>query len=253
MDAPPFEVVLADNGSTDGAIAAALARTDGLVLRVVDASQRRGQTHARNRGVAEAAADKLLLLDQDDAVSDRYVAVMAAALDDHEAVAAAMDRTRLNPDGWSAVRDLAQCTALPTDPVPWGYGCTLGLRRETFEAVGGFDTSLYVAAEDIDLCLRLAELGVTLTYVPEAVVHYRFPHRARSLYRQGRRYGVGGVVLARKHGLALPSAPTIARRTVAAAVGWVRGRGTPRGAAFAFVLGRNVGYVEGALGRRPGS
>lgn len=42
VDAPPFEVVLADNGSTDGAIAAALARTDGLVLRVVDASQRRG-------------------------------------------------------------------------------------------------------------------------------------------------------------------------------------------------------------------
>src|SRR4051812_42896987 len=86
--AEPFEIIVADNGSTDG--------TRGVVfrhqahfphLRIVDASARRGSACARNVGARMAAGDKLAFCDADDEVAPRWVAAISEALDRHDFVA----------------------------------------------------------------------------------------------------------------------------------------------------------------------
>jgi N-acetylglucosaminyl-diphospho-decaprenol L-rhamnosyltransferase len=50
------------------------------------------------------------------------------------------------------------------------------LRREAFDAVGGFDPSYFMYCEDMDLCRRLAEGGWRNVYVPTAVITHQGGH-----------------------------------------------------------------------------
>ena len=52
--------------------------------------------------------------------------------------------------------------------VPWATGAFLVLRREAFDAAGGFDERQWLYAEDMDLCWRLKRAGYHVRYVPEA-------------------------------------------------------------------------------------
>lgn len=52
-------------------------------------------------------------------------------------------------------------------------GAFMAVRREAFEAVGGIDTVMGVAHSDIDFCLKLRELGLTIRYLPSIeAIHY---------------------------------------------------------------------------------
>jgi glycosyltransferase involved in cell wall biosynthesis len=247
-----FEVLVSDNGSTDGSIAVAHEFDDRLHLRVLNASEQRGQTYARNVGAAASSGDSLVFLDQDDVIGPGYLSAMVGALGEHELVAARVDTERLN-EGWVAsTRELAQSTRLPQATLPWAYGCALGIRRALFEQLGGFDTGLYVAAEDVDLCWRAAKLGVELAFVSDAVLSYRFPDTYRGLFRQGRRYGIGQIEVNRKHGVPRDAFTTWLRPALGAlrliAVGdhGERGRGC-------FILGRKLGMIEGGVRYRRNS
>lgn len=54
----------------------------------------------------------------------------------------------------------------------WLSGACLLLRRDAFEAVGGFDESYFMFFEDTDLCWRLNPAGAGCVYVPDAVVQH---------------------------------------------------------------------------------
>src|SRR5437764_14714569 len=71
-----FEVLVCDNGSTDGSVSLAGSFADRLDLRVIDASARRGPTYARNMGAALAVAPSLVFLDHDDAAMPGYLEAM---------------------------------------------------------------------------------------------------------------------------------------------------------------------------------
>lgn len=59
----------------------------------------------------------------------------------------------------------------------WAHGALLLLRRNDFERVGGFDESLWMYAEDLDLCWRLRRAGRHVLYAPQAVAEH---HEAAS-------------------------------------------------------------------------
>jgi len=58
----------------------------------------------------------------------------------------------------------------------WLSGSFMLLRREAFEAVGGFDPTYFMYCEDMDLCRRLAEAGWSSVYVPSAVITHQGGH-----------------------------------------------------------------------------
>ena len=92
----PWEVIMADNGSSDDSRRIAEAFAAKLPLRIVDASQRRGAAHARNFGVLKAIGDVVVFCDSDDEVGEGFLAAMGRALRQHELVACRFDFARLN-------------------------------------------------------------------------------------------------------------------------------------------------------------
>ena len=204
------DVVISDNGSTDGT--QALARTfisqlPGLI--VVDSSAVRGAAHARNVGVEVATGEAILFCDGDDVVGPGWLPAMEAALVDHPFVAARLEHRLLNSWTFGFFGE-PQRESLPnTEPpfLPFAWGGTIGVRRDLHLAIGGFDESLR-AGDDCDYSYRVQLAGAALHFVPDAVVHYRHRQSLPEIFRQSRRFGHSSAVLLgryRDRGMQRPS------------------------------------------------
>ena len=126
----------------------------------------------------------------------------------------------------------------------------LGVRRQPFLAIGGFDAQLPGGPEDIDLCWRHALAGAELTVVANAVLFKRHADSFRSIFQQSRGYGRSGPLLYLKYrtlGMPRRSGKAALRHWVGAfkALGAVRDRAQL--AAWVDVAGRHVGQVEGCI------
>lgn len=241
--AQPFETVVADNGSTDDSVAIARSFEREMTVIIADASSRRSHGFARNVGARTARGDYLVFLDADDVVAPGYVSALAAALDGAEFVAARMESDRLN-EGWRrSARTLPQTSGLPGGDVPWAYGGTLGMRRTTFERLGGFAEDL--AAEDVDFGIRAHECGVVLTFVDDAVLHYRYPSSLHGFFRQGASYGFAGTMIDARYGRCPRLTGTELIRSFAGPIRLcVVGPTKGTRARGLFLLGRRLGHMQ---------
>lgn len=207
----PWEIVVVDNGSRDAttAIVGRYIDRDPRV-RLIDASDRPGVSHSRNVGIAAARAVSVAMCDADDVVADGWVRAMGGALRDHEFVTGPLDLDRLNPAWVTETRGRA-IESGPGDfcgVFPFAHSCNLGFRKAVVERCGGFDERLDTG-EDIELSFRLWQAGLSLTYVPEAVVHYRYRTTMRELWNQSRGHARVAPVLERRvrdAGITLPGA-----------------------------------------------
>lgn len=198
VGAPPFEVVVADNGSTDDLAAVIEAWRDRLPrLRRVDASRGRGVSVARNVGIEHAAADLVLVCDADDRVSPGWVAAMHAALVEHPLASGPIETTLLSgrSAAWVPIDQRTSGLFGTWQGRTYGIGGNLGLRREVWEAVGGFDETFPAGAEEIDFAWRAWDLGYRFTYVPDALLHYRIRTDLRGVLRQQYNSGRGTATL----------------------------------------------------------
>jgi glycosyltransferase involved in cell wall biosynthesis len=184
-----WEVVVSENGSTDRS-ADVVERFRGQLpaLRIVDSSSSRGRAGARNVGIAHARGDRILTCDADDVVCDGYVATMAAALEQHDFVAARLEEYRLNApwqvESWGNGQATGLLRSRPPF-LPYAGGGTLGFRKNVFERVNGFDPR-FRTREDQDFCWRVQISGIPLHFIPDAVLHYRYPTELHDMYRQSR-------------------------------------------------------------------
>lgn len=197
-----WEVLVCDNGSTDGTAAVARDRARTMPeVRVVDASLTRGPAAARNVGAREARSPLLVFCDADDVVADEWLPLMFAALIEHEFVTGTSRRRELNsrPDeptyfDWSLYR-------MPFFPYLDGAGAgNMGIHKQIFDALGGFDERLRTG-EDLDLCWRAQLAGHRLVASERAVVHVSNREGLRASMRQAYAYGVGDKMLAHKFAL----------------------------------------------------
>lgn len=197
VDAPPFEVVVADNGSTDDLSAAVGVWVGRLDVRVVDASRRQGVSVARNVGIEHAGTDKILVCDADDVVSPRWVRAMSDGLADHPLVSGPVETSRLSgrSAGWVPIDERTTGLFTTWEERTYGIGCNLGLRREVWDAAGGFDEDYPAGAEEIDFAWRAADVGYHFTYLPDALVHYRIRTDLRGVLRQQYNSGRGTATL----------------------------------------------------------
>ena len=74
------------------------------------------------------------------------------------------------------------------DLFPFASSCNLGVRRDRFLALGGFDERIMVW-EDVELSLRLHLAHVPLQYVPAAAIHYRYRQTRAELFERARPTG----------------------------------------------------------------
>jgi len=186
LDADRWEVVVVDNGSSDGTSAMLDERraTYPVPLRV-GREPKPGPAAARNRGVAETSGRLLLLLGDDTPPADpdllqRHVDLHVDTADE----VAVLGRIEWDPAATVTplMRWLAQgvqfsfggLQAGPVDPRTNVVSSHLSLKRAMLERVGGFDERYPRAAhEDTDLGTRLAQDGLELRYVPELLVWHR--------------------------------------------------------------------------------
>ncbi len=169
----PFEIIVVDDGSTDGSAVAAEA-AGARVLRVVNGPC--GPANARNAGAAAAQGSVLLFLDADVVVRADTVEKIAACFDrnpDIDAVFGSYDDSAGRASFASDYRNLFHHYVHQhgqREASTFWAGCG-AMRRDVFVNAGGFDTHYgRPMIEDIELGLRLRERGRRIWLVPEIQV-----------------------------------------------------------------------------------
>ena len=183
-----LEVVVVDNGSTDGTgdLVRSMAPECPVELRVVR-EEVPGINNARNAGIAAARGDMVLLCDADDVVQPGWVSGLVEALGRADVAGGWVETASLNEPGVARMWGLSSPLHNPTTS-PWG--CNFGFRREVWDAVGGFDRSLSGHNDEVEFVERAKMLGRTVEITSAAVVAYRLrsdpSHVIRRMYQNGR-------------------------------------------------------------------
>lgn len=181
------EVVVVDNGSTDGS-RERLGDLAGSV-RWIENGANLGFSRAANRGLRAATGRLVLFLNPDAIAGEAAFAEAARLLDEDPAtglvsVAVVDERGRRVPtvEPFVSLRTLASgrwasrvSAPAGMDPVrvDWCHGAFLAGRREEILALGGFDEKFFLYAEDMDLCRRVQESGRAVVYSPRVSIFHR--------------------------------------------------------------------------------
>jgi len=201
-DGTVWELVVVDNGSTDGtgaAIDGFAARSPAPVRRLFEA--RPGVSAARNRGIAAARHSVIAFTDDDCIVDPPWLGAIAAAF----AGAAA-------PDLVGGRVDLHDPRDMPVAIRPFdapaeidGFdsvrshliGCNFAASRRLLDRIGGFDESFgpgswSLAGEDLELFCRAVHAGCRAVYDPSVRVRHGHGRRdPAEIARLGRSYARG--------------------------------------------------------------
>jgi GT2 family glycosyltransferase len=181
-----FEVIVVDNGSTDGTAEIA-ASYDTRVIEEPVANRSR----ARNRGAAAARSRLYAFTDADCVADPRWLEelllnaerapllagdVRLGVSDQPNAVERYEALWRFGQESW-------------VEHQGWAATANLLVHAEVFEAIGGFDPAWRHIGEDVDFCFRARSAGFTLAYCAEAIVEHQAEQELRPLLARCYRHG----------------------------------------------------------------
>lgn len=236
-----FETILVNDGS-DREVEAIAGNFHGV--RHVGMPHE-GLSAARNRGAALATGEIFVYTDDDCEADPDWLTWLAAGFARPEGFAA-MGGPNIPPR--PETFEQACVEAAPGGPahvllsdteaehVP---GCNLAVRREAFEAIGGFDARFWTAGDDVDFCWRLEEAGYRIGFSAPAMVWHHRRFRFSAYLKQQSGYG-------RAEALLIPVHP---RRF--GAMGGARWKGCVYGPASAPVPDSFTRIYQGVFGYAP--
>ena len=193
-----FEVILVDNGSTDGSCSFVTANYPWVHL--IELSENFGFCGAVNAGIRAAKAPYVLLLNNDTEVKEDFVEEMLAAIRRHKnafSCGARMvqyhDRDRLDDVGnyycalgWSFARGRGKdIHAYETEDKIFSACAGAAIyRKKIIENIGYFDEEHFAYLEDTDIGYRARIYGYENWYAPKAIVYHVGSGTSGSRYNQ---------------------------------------------------------------------
>lgn len=186
-----YEIVVVDDGSTDGSVAAIRGHQNGR-LKIVRGG-RLGVARARNLGARHTRGEYLVFMDAHCRVSPGWLGGLGEALSHPEVGLVGPSFTKLetpHPSGcgmywtdysldpcWFETPDSADCYEAPLTT-----GACQVFRREVFDALGGYDAGFTRwGFEDVEMCLRTWLLGYRVAVQPRVTIAHYF-REARDNY-----------------------------------------------------------------------
>jgi glycosyltransferase involved in cell wall biosynthesis len=209
-EAPPFEVIVVENGSFDGTglVATDFSHRSPFVLGVVSADQWQGASYARNVGIRHARSERVMFCDADDVVSQWWVAhgakcfgccdlwsgnAILLADDDFADDLAGIRRRFGDRPEWLPPRQREML------PYPVIMGGNFGATKEVLRSLGAFDQSFPVAGEDNDLAFRAYQAGVPIFDAPSLRIGFRGKWDLRSRTEVGRTSALAHALIASRY------------------------------------------------------
>jgi len=194
----PFEVIVVDNGSSDGSADMAEREFGSYVIRN---TENRGFCAANNQGIGVARGDFVGLLNNDAEAEPGWLAALWRACTAAPDVGMAASKILvwedpgvidkaghlIFPDGQNrgrgtGSRDRGQYDR--QEEVLWPDGCAALYRKAMLDQIGGFDEDFFAYGDDAELGLRARIAGWRCLYTPEAVVRH---HRGSTLGKDSSR------------------------------------------------------------------
>lgn len=184
-----FEVVVVDNGSTDGT--AEYLRQLPATVRTVSSAENRGFAKGCNAGARVARGKYLVFLNNDTVVQPKWLSAMLECITNDSAVGL-VGNLQIFPDGNKVQQAGIVCGAdqmvysiynneVPADhpavnkPREFQFvaGSCMLIEKKLFDRLGGFEENYLNSCEDIDLCMKVREAGRKVFYCPESrILHY---------------------------------------------------------------------------------
>ena len=198
---PGAQVVVADSGSSDSSLAVAREWDGGA--ETVDMGSNVGFGRAVNAGLERVTEPVTALVNPDVELLDGSLAGLADEVGRANCPERILAPAVVLPDGRRQdsaqpepgspvlfLRSVVPPRALPAplrravEPwrseqprqVGWAIGCCLAARTDTLRRLGPFDESIFLFAEDLDLCLRASDLGIETWFWPAARVRHEAAH-----------------------------------------------------------------------------
>lgn len=190
---PVYEIILADNASSDGS--KAWVRKHYPEVKIAELDKNYGYCGGNNRAVTYAEKDILLFLNNDVRVEPDWLQALAECFENPE-VGAAQPKLRsdrqpnhfeyagaaggfLDRYGYPFCRgrifDTVEkdCGQYDNEcDILWASGAALAIRKNIFEKQNGFDEDFEFHMEEIDLCWRLWNAGYKVRYCPNSMIYH---------------------------------------------------------------------------------
>ena len=168
QDYEPIELIVVDDGSTDGSGKVAQGFKGVHVIR----QDNSGNGAARNRAVEAATGELYAFLDADDRFTPGKLRLQKAALDADPNLDMVFGHVQefLSPELDEQTR--AGLRPPAPEPMPWTAPNLMLIRRESFHRVGPFTTAVRVGVT-VDWFARAAEAGLRHAILPEVVLERR--------------------------------------------------------------------------------
>jgi len=190
----PAEVIVVDNGSTDGSVL--LLQTKFQSVRLIQFKQNLGYCGGYNEALKQLNHSIVILLNSDVEVSPNWLQSSLQLFDKKPAIAAIQPKVLAQRQkthfeyagaggGFIDLMGYPFCrgrifNTLEEDknqyndqlPIFWASGACLFIRREKFLEAGGLDVDFFAHMEEIDLCWRLHRLGNQVWYNGNSVVYH---------------------------------------------------------------------------------
>ena len=209
------ELVVVDNGSTDGTSAELRRIAAASKVRIILVGEPRpGLAAARNAGMARARGRILVFIDDDCEIDRTYLRDLERhyATGDQRVIRGGRVELGNACDQPFTIKRSNTAARLSRDVHPGGFvlGCNMTMHREVAALIGHFDERFGAgaplhSAEDTDYLVRAFELGIPVEYVPDMTVFHHHGRTSRAaIERLHRSYSLGNGALCVKHFLKAP-------------------------------------------------